>query len=124
MADVPITVTCECGERHSAKLGETVTCTCGRMYDTMELDRGRLMGVRHAQAKIRLYITFGIMLMVVTAFATYVLWGPRGIAVAIPVTGLIWFRFLGRYLRRRVFHGAGELPTWKLESTGKVEPEG
>ena len=82
-----------------------------------------MAGVRHAQAKMRLYITFGILLIVAAAFATLRLWGPRGIAVAVPVTGLIWFRFLGRYLRRRVFYGAGELPTWKLESTGKVEPE-
>ena len=123
MADIPITLTCECGEQHSVRIGDTVDCGCGRVYDTTELEQGRLAGVRHAQAKMRLYITFGILLMVAAAFATYVLWGPRGIAVAVPVTGLIWFRFLGRYLRRRVFYGAGELPTWKLESTGKVEPE-
>jgi hypothetical protein len=124
MAEIPITLTCECGERHSTQVGATVTCSCGRVYDTAQLDRARLVGVRHAQAKVRLYITFGILLMVGAAFVTYVLWGPRGIAVAIPVTGLVWFRFLGRFLRRRVFYGAGELPTWKLESSPpEAEPD-
>ena len=123
MAEIPITLTCECGVRHSTRIGETVTCTCGRVYETADLEQGRLANVRHAQAKMRVYMTLGIVLMVVACAVTWVLWGPRGIAVAIPVTGLIWFRFLGRYLRKRVFYGAGELPTWQLESGGKAKPE-
>jgi hypothetical protein len=117
MAEIPITLTCECGERHTADIGETVTCTCGRVYETAGLDRGRLANVRHAQAKMRVYMTLGIILMVAACAVTWALWGPRGIAVAIPVTGLLWFRFLGRYLRKRVFYGAGELPTWQLDSS-------
>lgn len=118
MADIPLTVTCECGQAHAVQLGDRIECACGRTYDTRGLDQGRLFGVRHAQAKIRLYITFGILLMAAGAFAAYTVWGLRGIAVGIPVTGLLWFRVIGPIVRKRVFYGAGELPTWQLESTG------
>lgn len=125
MADIPLTVTCECGRAHSVQLGDRVTCECGRTYDTRELDQARLFGVRHAQAKIRLYITFGILLMAAGAFAAYTVWGLRGIAVGIPVTGLLWFRLIGPVVRKRVFHGAGELPTWQLgASRSEAETKG
>ena len=77
MAEIPITLTCECGEQHSVQVGDTVNCGCGRVYDT-RARTGTAEGVRHAQAKMRLYITFGILLLVAAAFATYVLWGREG----------------------------------------------
>lgn len=122
MAEIPLTIRCECGETHSAKLGARVRCSCGRTYDTAELDQTRLVGVRHSQAKIRLYITFGLLLMAAGAMVTYVLWGARGVAVGIPITGLLWFRVIGPVVRKRVFYGAGELPTWQLKGS-KSEPE-
>ena len=72
--------------------------------------------------KMRLYITFGLLFIVGGAAITFFLWGPRGIAVSIPITGLLWFRVIAPVVRKRVFYGAGELPTWKLEAT-EVEPE-
>lgn len=122
MPVIPLTIRCDCGQTHSTELGQVVRCTCGRTYDTTELDQTRLAGVRHSQAKIRLYITFGVLLMAAGALVTYMLWGARGVAVGIPVTGLLWFRLIGPVVRKRVFYGAGELPTWQLKGS-KSEPD-
>ncbi len=122
MAMIPLTITCECGETHSTELGKVVICGCGRSYDTTELDQNRLTKVRHSQLKMRLYITCGTLLIGGGAAVTYFLWGPRGMAVSVPITGLLWFRLIAPIVRRRVFYGAGELPNWKLESS-EVEPE-
>jgi hypothetical protein len=56
---IPITVRCECGETHSAKLGETVECPCGRSYDTSQLPQGQFAQVREHQAKAKLYVRVG-----------------------------------------------------------------
>ncbi len=116
MVEIPLTIRCDCGTTHSVTLGGTVTCGCGREYDTSELDQARLMGVRHAQAKIRLYITFGLVLIVGIAATAYFAWGIRGVAVGLPVGALVWFRLIGPRVRKRVFYGAGELPSWQLRA--------
>lgn len=122
MAAIPITLRCECGQTHSAKLGDHVACPCGRTYDTATLEQTRLFGVRHSQAKMRIYITFGTLFIVGVAAVTFAIWGMKGIAIGIPASGLFWFRLIGPIVRRRVFHGAGELPTWQLAAS-KAEPE-
>ena len=80
------------------------------------------MGVRRSQAKMRLYITFGLIFIVSISLVTFALWGMKGIAIGLPASAIAWFRLIGPVVRRRVFYGAGELPTWQLEST-TVEPE-
>jgi hypothetical protein len=122
MAEIPITLRCECGQAHSVELGDHVQCSCGRSYDTRTLDQARLMGVRRSQAKMRLYITFGLLFIVGISFTAFALWGVKGIAIGLPASAIAWFRLIGPVVRRRVFYGAGELPTWQLEST-KAEPE-
>ncbi len=116
VATIPLTVTCECGACHSAELGDAITCSCGRHYETSELDQGRLTGVRLSQARMRLYITFGVIFIVAVSALTAAVWSLRGIAVGAPLAGLLWFRVVGPYFRSRVFDGAGELPRWKLEA--------
>ena len=71
---------------------------------------------------MRLYITFGLIFIVGVSFATFALWGLKGVAIGLPASALAWFRLIGPPVRRRVFYGAGELPAWRLKST-KVEPE-
>lgn len=122
MPAIPITLKCECGEMLKADLGDQVKCRCGRSYDTTELEQSRLAGVRHSQAKMRIYITVGTLFIVGAAAIAFGFWGLRGVAVAVPASGLFWFRLIGPIVRRRVFYGAGELPTWQLEAS-KAEPE-
>jgi hypothetical protein len=65
---------------------------------------------------MRLYVTFGILFVVAVALITWVTWSLRGVALGVPLAGLLWFRLVGPAFRRRVFHGAGDLPTWKLDA--------
>ena len=113
---IPITIRCECGESHSTDLGEVVSCECGRRYETSKLDQARLMRVRVTQMRWRLYVTFGIVFLLAATVLAWAVFGLKGAALAGPAAALLWFRFVGRYLRKRVFRGAGELPTWKLEA--------
>ena len=114
---IPITINCECGEAHRAELGDEVACSCGRRYDTASLPQADVFAVRRAQLRMKLYITLGVIFVVGVTLLAFFLWGIRGAALAGPLTALIWFRLLGPPLRRHVFRGAGELPTWKLEAT-------
>jgi hypothetical protein len=118
---VPITVRCECGQTHQANLGETVTCGCGRAFDTSKLPTGKLGGVFRSQLRMRLYTTVGAIFVAGITVVAASFYGVRGLAVGLPVSGLIWFRIVGPSFRRRVFRGAGELPRWKLEATEVAE---
>jgi hypothetical protein len=122
--EIPITLRCECGQAHSVELGDQVQCSCGRSYDTRTLDQARLVRVRRSQAKMRLYITFGLIFIVGISLTTFAVWGLKGVAIGLPASAIAWFRLIGPVVRRRVFYGAGELPTWQLESTKtEAEPE-
>ena len=50
----PITVTCECGERHDLFYGERWTCpSCGRAYDTHNIPEHEYAGIRNLQRRYR-----------------------------------------------------------------------
>jgi hypothetical protein len=87
------------------------------------LDRNRLVGVRLSQARMRLYVTFGLVFIVGVSALTAFTWSARGIALGAPLAGFLWFRVVGPIFRRRVFHGAGDLPLWKLEADPKPAEE-
>ena len=56
----------------------TCSARAAASYDTRTLDQARLMGVRRSQAKMRLYITFGLLFIVGISFATFAVWGLQG----------------------------------------------
>jgi hypothetical protein len=114
---IPITVRCECGETHAVDLGDTVECPCGRRYDTSTLPAERFAHVRARQARIRLYMQLGIIFMVTSVVIAAVLWGVKGVAVAIPLAGLLWFLFFGKWYRTRWLRDSGDQPPVRLEAT-------
>ncbi len=116
---IPITVRCECGESHSARLGETVSCSCGRTYETSRLPRERYAQVLEHQAKAKLYVRIGFVFVVGIGVAAFLLWGMWGTAVAAPLAGLIWFRIIRRWFMRTFVPSPGELPTLELEASNK-----
>jgi hypothetical protein len=113
---VPITVRCECGETVSVDLGDEVSCTCGRRYDTSKLAPDQFGTVRAAQARMRLYIQVGIIFIVAITVLTALKWGIKGAAVGGPVAALIWFRFLGKWYKRRWLKDTGDRPSLQLEA--------
>jgi hypothetical protein len=114
---IPITVRCECGETRSAELGDHVDCSCGRHYDTSTLAPERFAHVRARQARMRLYVQLGLIFIAGSAVGTGLLWGVKGLALGIPLSGLMWFLFLGKWYRKRWLRDVGERTTLKLEAT-------
>jgi hypothetical protein len=116
---IPITLSCECGQTHSADLGDTVTCSCGRTYETSTLPASRFAHVQARQAKIRLYLQLGFIFVAGVAAVTGLLWGLKGLALGIPLSGLVWFLFLGKWYRRRWLLDPGERAPVVLEASDR-----
>jgi len=113
---VPITVRCECGEVISTELGETVECSCGRRYDTSKLAPEQFTSVRAAQARMRLYMRVGLIAIAGISVFAAVKWGVIGVALGAPVAALVWFRFFGKWYKRRWLKDLGDRPSLKLEA--------
>jgi hypothetical protein len=116
---IPLTIRCECGETRSADLGETVECACGRRYDTSAIPPERFAHIRAKQARVRLYLQLGVIFVVGIALLTGLLWGVRGLALGIPVSGLVWFLFFGRWYRKRWLKNVYEPTSLQLEASNK-----
>lgn len=116
---IPITVRCECGETHSAKLGETVVCGCGREFDTSTLDENRFVQVREHRARTALYVRLGLVWVVGIGFVTFFLWGKWGVAIGAPFAAIIWFRVIRRWFMRKFVPSPGDLTPLELEATNR-----
>lgn len=116
---IPITVRCECGVSHSLELGDSVECACGRHYDTSSLPPERFAHIRARQARMRLYVQLGLIFVVATAVVTGVIWGVKGLALGLPLSGLVWFLFFGKWFRRRWLRDVGDATTLKLEASNE-----
>jgi hypothetical protein len=114
---IPITVRCECGETHPAKLGETVECSCGRSYDTSQLPGDRFAQVREHQAKAKLYVRVGFVFIAGVTLTALFAWGIWGAAIAGPMAAVLWFWFIRRWFMRKFVPSPGELPTLELEAS-------
>ena len=114
---IPITVKCECGETHKAKLGELVECSCGRRYDTSKIPETTYPQVKEHQAKARLYVRVGAIFIIAVGVISFLLWGIWGAAVCVPIAGMLWFWYFRRWFMRRYVPSPGELPTIELEAS-------
>jgi hypothetical protein len=117
VAAIPITVKCECGETHSAKLGDVVECPCGRVYETSQISESNFPQLREHQAKARLYVRVGAIFLIVIGVISFFLWGIFGAAITVPIGGMLWFWYIRRWFMRRYVPSPGELPTLQLEAT-------
>src|SRR5918995_1731401 len=98
----PITVTCECGERHELFYGERWTCpACGRSYDSRNIPEDEYAAIRSLQRRFRaLPIALGL---VVAALAiTFTLTDNiLGVFFLMPVAIVGWFVFIRPTHQRR-----------------------
>ena len=115
---IPITVKCECGVVTKAMLGDSVTCACGRSYETSKLPRDEFGEIPNRQARIRLSVQLGIAFVGGITVIAAVLGGLKGVAIALPLSGLLWFQFLGRWVRKRWLRDAYKpTATYHLEAS-------
>jgi hypothetical protein len=111
----PIAVTCECGEKHDVRYGETWTCErCGRRWDTRQIPREDYDAIRRTQLRFRaLPVAVGVVVVALAAFFT--LTGQIiSVFFLLPVALLGWFVFLRPVHRRRYRAAIAELPRWNL----------
>jgi hypothetical protein len=113
----PITVTCECGERHELFYGERWTCpSCGLAYDSTQIPTDEYATIRRLQRRFRaLPIALGCA---VAALAiVFTLTGNiAGVFFLMPVALITWFVFIRPAHRKRYRAAIANLPRWDLRA--------
>jgi hypothetical protein len=113
----PITVSCECGERHELFYGERWTCpSCGLDYDSRNIPKDEYTAIRNLQWRFRaLPIALGVV--VATLAIVFTLTGNIfGVFFLMPVALIGWFVFLRPLHRKRYRAAIKTLPRWELRA--------
>lgn len=110
----PITVRCQCGERHDAAYGEVWECPCGRRWDTAQIDAEEYARLRRVQLRFRILpVILGIGTSLLALF--FLLTGNTfSLFILLPVALIGWSTLLRPLHRRRYAAALGELPRWRL----------
>jgi hypothetical protein len=113
----PITVTCECGERHELFYGERWTCpACGRSYDSRNIPEHEYAAIRNLQRRFRA-LPIGLGLAVAALAIVFTLTGNVvGVFFLMPVAIVAWFVFIRQTHRRRYREAIANLPRWDLRA--------
>ncbi len=113
----PITVTCECGERHELFYGERWACpACDRAYDSRNIPEEEYAQIRRLQRRFRavpiaLGITVAALAIVFTLTGNVV-----GVFFLMPVALISWFVFVRPAHRKRYRAAIADLPRWDLRA--------
>ena len=115
----PITVTCECGERHELFYGERWTCpACGRSYDSRNIPEDEYAAIRRLQLRFRaLPIALGVVIAGLAILFTLTD-NIVGVFFLMPVGTISWFVFIRPTHRRRYREAIADLPRWDLRADG------
>jgi hypothetical protein len=113
----PITVTCECGERHDLAYGDRWTCErCGRAYDSNRIPRAEYDVIRRTQLRFRvLPVALGLAVLALAVFFTLTD-NVFSVFFLLPVGLMAWFVFLRPLHRRRYRAAIARLPRWDLRA--------
>jgi hypothetical protein len=113
----PITVTCECGERHELFYGERWTCAvCGRAYDSGQIPADEYAQIRRLQLRYRA-VPIALGLTVAALAIVFTLTGNVvGVFFIMPVALIAWFVFIRPTHRKRYRAAIAELPHWDLRA--------
>jgi hypothetical protein len=115
----PITVTCECGERHELFYGERWTCpSCGRSYDSSNIPAHEYAQIRSLQRRYRA-VPVALGLVVAALAILFTLTGNIvGVFFLMPVALISWFVFIRPTHRKRYRAAIADLPRWDLRADG------
>ena len=113
----PITVTCECGERHELFYGERWTCpVCGRAYDSNQIPAEEYAQIRRLQLRYRA-VPVALGVTVAALAILFTLTGNiAGVFFIMPVALITWFVFIRPTHRRRYRAAIADLPSWDLRA--------
>ena len=115
----PITVTCECGERHELFYGERWTCpSCGRAYDSRQIPEEEYAQIRRLQLRYRA-VPIALGATVAALAIVFTLTGNvAGVFFLMPVALVAWFVFIRPTHRKRYRAAIARLPRWDLRADG------
>jgi hypothetical protein len=115
----PITVTCECGERHELFYGERWTCpACGRAYDSNQIPADEYARIRSLQLRFRA-VPIALGVTVAALAIVFTLTGNiTGVFFVMPVAIIAWFVFIRPTHRKRYRQAIADLPRWDLRADG------
>ncbi|MET0973253.1 MAG: hypothetical protein ABWY95_07525 [Thermoleophilaceae bacterium] len=117
----PITVTCECGERHELFYGERWTCpACGRAYDSRQIPEQEYAQIRRLQLRYRAVpVALGVTVAALAILFTLTD-NILGVFFLLPVALVSWFIFIRPTHRKRYRAAIAELPRWDLRADRPV----
>lgn len=113
----PITVTCECGERHDLFYGERWTCpSCERVYDSRQIPADEYARVRQMQLRYRaLPMALGLLVLALAILFTFT-GNTFGVFFLMPLAMIGWFVLIAPAHRKRYRAAVGDLPRWELRA--------
>ena len=110
----PITVTCDCGQRHMLRYGESVDCTCGRRYSTSSIPEDEYRAIAATAARYR-YFTWLIAAVAAGLFLLVALTQPTFLVLLVPGALILHFGYLRPLLRRSYRKRIAQFPSWDLK---------
>jgi hypothetical protein len=113
----PITVTCECGEKHDLAYGDRWTCeSCGRSYDSNRIPREEYDVIRRTQLRFRvLPVALGLTVLALAMFFTLT-GNVFSVFFLLAAAMTLWFVLLRPLHRRRYREAIADLPRWDLRA--------
>lgn len=111
----PITVTCDCGERHDVHYGERWQCKkCKRIWDTNQIPIEQYAAIYRAAVRALMF-PIAVSLLVLAATIFLVLRGSAvGAIVLVPFVAYIYSQFVRPIRRRRRREQLAQLPKWEI----------
>jgi hypothetical protein len=115
----PITVSCECGERHELFYGERWQCpACGRAYDSNQIPEQEYAAIRNLQRRYRA-VPIALGVVVATLAIVFTLTDNLvGVFMIMPIAIIVWFVFIRPTHRKRYREAIANLPRWDLRADG------
>jgi len=111
----PITVTCDCGQRHRLAYGDEVRCTCGRRYTTARIPLDEYREVASTVRRFRL-LTFAAAAVFALLALLVALTQPAMLVLLVPGGLLVWFTYLRPLVRGQYRKAIARFPTWQLRA--------
>jgi hypothetical protein len=117
---IPLLIRCECGHTTETTHGQQVTCVCGRVYNTSQIDRGEYLDMHRMANRQRLYVRIGLVVATAIGILSWVSFGLKGPALAVPLAALIWWRVVQPRFQRGQAELLRSQPVVQLESSDRA----
>jgi hypothetical protein len=110
----PITVTCDCGQRHVLRYGASVDCACGRRYSTSSIPEDEYRAIASTAARFRL-VTWGLAALLAALVLLVALTQPPMLLLLVPGALILYFGYLRPLLKRSYRKRIAQFPSWDLK---------